>query len=86
MCRQERKAKHEQWYNKNLSSAFVKKRSEVLQRESEKVEPAFLSRLGAQNRVAIIVASQVLPHAACRMRSILPGLRESGLGSSTPLR
>jgi len=55
---EERKAKHGQWYIKNLGPTFVKKRNEALARVSEKVEPAVLAGLGNTNRTTIVVANQ----------------------------
>ena len=56
---EERQAKHDQWYMKNLGPTFVKKRNEALARVSEKVEPDVLGHLGNHNRTSIVVANQV---------------------------
>jgi len=56
--REERIAKHQQWYNKNLSSAFVKKAHEAQQRESHTIEKEEMDRLVSQGRVSVVVCNK----------------------------
>ena len=54
---QERRAKFEQWYNKNLSAAFVKKRKEALMRETEIIDAEYLKRLSSHGRVNVLTVA-----------------------------
>ena len=54
---QERRAKFEQWYNKNLSAAFVKKRKEALVRETEIIDAEYLKRLSSHGRVNVLTVA-----------------------------
>ena len=55
---QERMVKYDQWYNKNLNAAFVKKRLEARLRESQKLERAVMNRLSSHGRVSLVVANE----------------------------
>ena len=54
---QERRAKFEQWYNKNLSADFVKKRKEALMRETEIIDAEYLKRLSSHGRVNVVTVA-----------------------------
>lgn len=55
---EERRAKHQQWYSKNLSSTFVKKVQRLQAHKPEKVDPTAMHRLASQGRVSLVVANQ----------------------------
>ena len=56
---EERLAKHEQWYSKNLGPAFMRKRCEALAREGEKLpDHQVIKRLSSHGRLSLVVANQ----------------------------